>query len=417
MKLAKIEGSCPTAPHGKTPRGNPVYKGKINLSQYTFFKDHNFLFKNESPCVGKVFALFIFHLNNPSEKFGFWHKEKRWITKTYEEIAEELSNYHEDYRYKNGSSPRNVRRAIYRLEKIGVVISMRAAFSQKFYTIDTKKLRELYPKILFKPLSDYEELLAKMATPTGQDGQNNKEENKNLKEEKDNIYVPSHEEGRKEDPVPEVPPPPPPLEEPPASEETAQKMLDIWNEKVQTERLNGFTNPLKPNKDRLKLLAKALNDHFKGEIDEWKYYCRLIRSSGNCLGKNKSGWIAKLEWCLKESTIEGIYNGEYGVQNIPRLTVVSSEPLDFKEHTKQMEPWERNYREALMTSLEDATFKSWILPLHFDRQENHLNIVAPTRFMRDWISTHYSCILENTAKNLLGVEYFEYFEHQHRMIG
>lgn len=52
--------------------------------------------------------------------------------------------------------------------------------------------------------------------------------------------------------------------------------------------------------------------------------------------------------------------------------------------------WER-IRQRLQSELGNATFNSWIKPLKLDVKPDGLVVImAPTRFMRDWVNSHYS---------------------------
>ncbi len=57
--------------------------------------------------------------------------------------------------------------------------------------------------------------------------------------------------------------------------------------------------------------------------------------------------------------------------------------------------WNR-VRETLRANLGDATYRSWVAPLALQSVEQDLvTLAAPTRFVREWVSTHY---LETLAK-------------------
>ncbi len=63
------------------------------------------------------------------------------------------------------------------------------------------------------------------------------------------------------------------------------------------------------------------------------------------------------------------------------------EPAD--QAASQNESWER-VRARLRMEVGDAAFNSWLKPLNVDRCEaGGLTLSAPTRFMRDWVQSHY----------------------------
>lgn len=48
-------------------------------------------------------------------------------------------------------------------------------------------------------------------------------------------------------------------------------------------------------------------------------------------------------------------------------------------------------REKLRGEFGDSAFASWIKPISFDAfTDGHITLAVPTRFMRDWVATHYS---------------------------
>jgi len=54
-----------------------------------------------------------------------------------------------------------------------------------------------------------------------------------------------------------------------------------------------------------------------------------------------------------------------------------------------LEMWEK-VRSSLNREFGDAIFKSWLNPLGLKEVVGHKVILtAPTRFMRDWVLTHY----------------------------
>ena len=60
-----------------------------------------------------------------------------------------------------------------------------------------------------------------------------------------------------------------------------------------------------------------------------------------------------------------------------------------------------NVRTKLRSEFGEATFNSWLKPLKFiDMDGGYVRLAAPTRFMRDWVTTHYG----ERLRNLFGAE-------------
>ena len=64
-----------------------------------------------------------------------------------------------------------------------------------------------------------------------------------------------------------------------------------------------------------------------------------------------------------------------------------SDPADFAEYEAQ---WAR-VRDSLRTEFGDAAFYSWLKPLALASvADGRVTIQVPTRFMRDWVVSHYA---------------------------
>ncbi len=60
-------------------------------------------------------------------------------------------------------------------------------------------------------------------------------------------------------------------------------------------------------------------------------------------------------------------------------------------HTFDFEPVWARVQSRLREELGDTTFRSWLKPLRFlELNENIIQLAAPTRFMREWVASHYT---------------------------
>jgi chromosomal replication initiator protein len=75
-------------------------------------------------------------------------------------------------------------------------------------------------------------------------------------------------------------------------------------------------------------------------------------------------------------------------------------------HDTLSRAWE-NVRTKLQALYGDAVFRSWLKPLRFSGAEsNKVQISVPTRFMREWISTHYASDIQRLWQQEAGSEGF-----------
>jgi len=89
-------------------------------------------------------------------------------------------------------------------------------------------------------------------------------------------------------------------------EEKAERMLEYWNKAIREGRGDIVLDMLKQTK-----LLKALEEFFKGSVDEWKSYCKKISSSKFLMGETESEFKINLEWALKEEVIQKIRGEGY----------------------------------------------------------------------------------------------------------
>jgi hypothetical protein len=90
------------------------------------------------------------------------------------------------------------------------------------------------------------------------------------------------------------------------SNSLGQEMLEIWKEEIGDKGLCTITLSLN------KRLENALNQKFKGCLDQWRLHCRQIASSRFLMGeKPNTSFEIRLYFAISGAFIEGLQEGKY----------------------------------------------------------------------------------------------------------
>lgn len=79
--------------------------------------------------------------------------------------------------------------------------------------------------------------------------------------------------------------------------------------------------------------------------------------------------------------------------------VEATPPLDVPDQDDERIPL---IRDALRSNLGARTYEGWIAPTAMKLNGTSLTVLAPSRFMADWITQHFSPILRSSAKSVTG---------------
>ena len=157
---------------------------------------------------------------------------------------------------------------------------------------------------------------------------------------------------------------------------TAQDMLRIWN------TILGEKSQATMSKDLAPHLVSAFSTKFEKDLNQWKRYCDLIRTSDYLM---KEGFDLSIFWALKFSTIDRLRAGGLGVK--PASLSANSElvadesqineiitALDESEKTKIL-------RRTIAQAVGSANYLSWFHQASFVEQEGKILLVAPNTFV------------------------------------
>ena len=177
----------------------------------------------------------------------------------------------------------------------------------------------------------------------------------------------------------------------------AQDMLKIWNDVT--------TNKQTLRSDLKIKLPQALSESFDGSLELWTKFCLKVASSKFLMGEApNSNFKAYLAWLIKPQTIADIEDKYYSLgdrQVRYHSTHVKTQQVFSRDEVEGTESW-KDVCEQLCNRLGYATFRSWFKDLKFFHEEtSQPTLHCPTRFMRDWVQTHYQSDLERIVKQVL----------------
>jgi hypothetical protein len=332
--------------------------------------------------LGKSEAIFLQQLHywlTSDSQIGTTLEGKRWIYNSYKAWADNLRIYSES----------TIRRAISKLEKMGIILTQnlnkKKSDHTKWYTINYDALKNLIPGLSHSKQQSrageakLDKSLLKMNSPSVQNEHIINKENK--KDFRDKL---SHAQTSLE-------------------KDLFQKMISIWNQIVEEGK-----KTIELNAKRVCFLKKAFDTKFEGCLEKWKEFCKRIASSKFLMGEIKASFKASLDWVLKFDVMQRIFEGDFGVgdrafsleknqgnpQEMERVIQSSSEPQDVKQ-----------FRLALLKRLGEAAYASWFKETQIDLKTERVSIQAKSQFATDYITRVFLSDIEKEIQILLPKAY------------
>ncbi len=190
-------------------------------------------------------------------------------------------------------------------------------------------------------------------------------------------------------------------------ENLCHRMITVWNRTIQ--------NSLNPGKDvhltstRKHLLSHFLITFLGDSMACWQEYCSQIAQSRFLMGDNQSGFRVTLEWALKPENAYKVLEG-----------AIYDKPLDSKKDLSPKTPSPRENAQKAQTCIADlsdpllqklsrglveklgaATWLSWFKNVRIIARSTHrLVLSCPTRFIRNYIRSHFSEAVLATAQRI-----------------
>jgi hypothetical protein len=176
---------------------------------------------------------------------------------------------------------------------------------------------------------------------------------------------------------------------------TSQDMLMIWN------AILGEKAQASMSKDLAPLLVSAFHKKFEQNLDQWKSYCELIKTSPYLMGEH---FQLSIFWGLKFSTIDRIRAGELGAKPnaINDGKGQGEESSVTEEQVEQMIEVLLESTEAKTTRLHiaraigAAAYHSWFHQATFVPTDEGIQLVAPNAFVEQYWETHYQWVNKRT---------------------
>jgi hypothetical protein len=165
-------------------------------------------------------------------------------------------------------------------------------------------------------------------------------------------------------------------------------MLAIWNETL------GVKAKATMSKDLAPLLVSAYSEKFKQNLNQWRIYCELIKSSSYLMAEQ---FLLSIFWGLKFSTIDRMRAGEFGVKlnSIGSGEGQGGNVLDDSQVRQMIEVLDEPLKaKAMRLKIAQAigapAYCSWFHQAVFVTRDGEMQMVAPNRFVEDWWDTHYA---------------------------
>jgi hypothetical protein len=173
---------------------------------------------------------------------------------------------------------------------------------------------------------------------------------------------------------------------------TTQDMLEIWNTTLGEKAQASMSKDLAP------LLVSAFHKKFEQNLDQWKTYCKLIKTSPYLMGEH---FQLSIFWGLKFSVIDRLRAGELSVK--PSATNHSigqggAAAVTENQVEKMIEGLPES-TEAKTTRLQiaravgAAAYHSWFHQATFVTREGGLQLVAPNTFVERYWETNYAWVM------------------------
>lgn len=167
------------------------------------------------------------------------------------------------------------------------------------------------------------------------------------------------------------------------AEEIVKKMIEIWTAIVEEGR-----GQIELTSKRIAYLKQAFRDKFDSCLGKWKKYCQEIASSRFLMGE-KTSWRASLDWALKFTNIEKVFDGHYGTADRTPKTILPSQTTLEDEIYNSTEAQEtKDFRALCLKTVGTAKYISYFKNLTIEFQEvldgnGGIVLIAPHKFAAD----------------------------------
>lgn len=179
----------------------------------------------------------------------------------------------------------------------------------------------------------------------------------------------------------------------------AQEMIGIWNQTFQDQ------SPVSLTSFRKTKLPLVLFTFFENDLNQWREFCKTIQSCSFLQGKGPRGWRASLDWCMEEVNLHKIREGQYKDKESLESSKAPSVEVSLQkaqDHINELsDPRHQQVAKELCKLLGPSTYLSWFQGMSLICLEGkRLQIMFPTKFIRDYVDVNYRSTLEQMIQKL-----------------
>lgn len=165
---------------------------------------------------------------------------------------------------------------------------------------------------------------------------------------------------------------------------TVQDMIRVFNEEFSDVSVQ-------LDKNLAKNMVAAFKLKFENSIQKWKGFLKLIKTSNYLMSEK---FKLTLKWLLKFSTIDRLNLGELGVKICNIFTnKIDDEDLQSRVEQQISEIDEeenfKTFRKQIAQKLSNAVYLNWFSKVKFEKQENEIKTIYPSKFIEDTIQVRY----------------------------
>lgn len=169
--------------------------------------------------------------------------------------------------------------------------------------------------------------------------------------------------------------------------EKAEKLIDIWNQQIPDQKCE--LRDSRKNK-----LMTRFKKYFNSDESKWAEFCQKISKTPFLRGENDRGYVMTIDDALKPEKLERILDNGYSskkfvkseisTENVDKAKIIAEEIEKIENHTF------KEFQKKNLTEYGADTYFSWMKCMQFENSTpNLLTISVPTKFIKNWIETHY----------------------------
>ena len=181
-------------------------------------------------------------------------------------------------------------------------------------------------------------------------------------------------------------------------EEFLNLMLDAWNDTLHP------SIPVQMTSSRSVKLRSALEQHFGGDLAQWRSFCQDITRSPFLMGQGQRKWRVTLDWILEphnlQKTLEGNYRDLNPSSSLPDSPSAEESTCKAQEDISRLEdPALQQFARVLLKFIPANAYLRWFSDLRMESvSEKKLMLFFPNRANRDYAQQRFSSEIRVAAQ-------------------